>query len=68
MNEPERSQPHGSGCDDHDVFHRNGFYDVPPCGRDTDGIVTRERLVSCLWSTSPRCVRYMTSRDPSVRR
>lgn len=65
--EPGRREPH-PGCDRMGLSHNNGFHDLPPC-RDGGGEApTRESLVSCLWSTSERCVQFMTSVDPAVRR
>ncbi|CAN0284169.1 unnamed protein product, partial [Ectocarpus sp. 6 AP-2014] len=47
-------------------LHKEGFMDLQPC--DSGESPTRERLESCLWNTTKRCVNYMTSTDPAVRR
>ncbi|CAM9270241.1 unnamed protein product, partial [Ectocarpus sp. 13 AM-2016] len=46
-------------------IHQDSFMDLPPC--ELDEPPTRQRLTSCLWETSPKCVKRMSINRLSAR-
>lgn len=62
MDDPEERD----GCHNGGDFHHNYIEDHLPClSREPP---TRELLEACIWNTSARCLPYMPSIDPAVRR